>query len=162
MPPLPNCGIGGADPLVRGRRPRRPAAVAEALDPSSEKRDEGVPAPGTASVSVSAEPGSPVKYAHTVVQREHRDALTGGEPRIIGDLHLRFRSQTPRAALVEFDFEPRGRAGAQPCRFNQRQVALPGAPSVARAELDFHLPVKLAQAGISRLPGEYRGGHNQK
>src|ERR1035441_8975348 len=35
--------LGGADPRVRGRRPRRPAAVAQALDPSSEKRDEGVP-----------------------------------------------------------------------------------------------------------------------
>src|ERR1017187_8294684 len=36
--------VGGADPLVRGRRPRRPGTVAQALDPSDEKRDEGVPA----------------------------------------------------------------------------------------------------------------------
>src|ERR1017187_2280183 len=34
---------GGADPRGRGRRPRRPAAVARRFDPSSERRDEGVP-----------------------------------------------------------------------------------------------------------------------
>src|ERR1035441_8848813 len=39
---VPPCS-GGAAPLVRGRRPRRPAALTQVLDSSSERRDEGVP-----------------------------------------------------------------------------------------------------------------------
>ena len=102
------------------------------------------------------------KVRHPVIQRQYRKTLARGEPRVVGDLDLGIRSQPPRAAIVEFDFQPGGRAGAQPCRFGQRQVALCGTPGVARVELNFDLSVKLAQAGIARLAREQGRGHEQQ
>ena len=35
----------------------------------------------------------------------------------VGNFGLVIRTETPRAAFIQFDFEAGGRAGAQPCRF---------------------------------------------
>ena len=76
--------------------------------------------------------------------------------------HLRIGAQAQHAALVQLDFDPRGRAGAQPRRFRQRQVAFRRHPGVGGLELNVDLALEFAQPRIAGLAGEQGGGNEQK
>ena len=97
--------------------------------------------------------GSACKVGHAVVQGNQRDALPGGEARVVGKLGQRIRPQPQDAAVVQFHFDARGAVRAQPGRFTKRQVAPRGLPVVRRLQLHLDAAFEVAHAGVARMPG---------
>ena len=98
------------------------------------------------------------KICQAAIQREQGDPLAGGKPRVIGDLALGIRPQTPRAAFVQLNFEPRRRPRAYPCGFHQRQVAFRRQPRIGSLQLRLHVALEFSQPGVPGLSAEQDGG----
>ena len=69
-------------------------------------------------------------HRHQAVNFEQRNALPGGEARVIGNFGLRIRSEPPGATFVQLDFEARRSRRAHPGSFGQRKIAFRGNPGI--------------------------------